>query len=99
MKKFLLYFAIALFPLTACSEQNPIAGTQQAEYERQLQIYDEQAKKASEQQAETDRQLQESAKQMKISIAHQQRMAELLERWEKQTDRYDAILDKWENQK
>jgi uncharacterized membrane protein len=45
MKKSFIMLAITLFPLTACSEQNPIANTQQTEYERQVQLYDEQAKK------------------------------------------------------
>lgn len=42
-------------------------------------------------------QLSETEKQLRVSASQQQRMDELLSRQEKQADRYEAILKKWES--
>ena len=70
----------------------------QKEYQRQVEIFDQQAKKHGELQVETERQLKESARQQELSNSHLKRMDVLLNRWENQADRYDAILMKRENQ-
>lgn len=67
-------------------------GTQyQEDYQRQMDVYEQQIKKVAEQQLETER-------QQEISKTQIVRMNQLLEKWEKQAERYDAILDRWEKQ-
>jgi hypothetical protein len=92
LKRHLVAACFAAFSLAACSDPGATNTNQANEYQRQVKIYDEQARKAAELQAETERQL-------KLSAANQVRMEKLLRRWEKQADRYDAILDKWETHK
>ena len=105
MKIYLLAACLLLIPVTACSDSNTQSVAHDPEYQRQVQIYDEQSKIAAEQQAEAERQLKQaatqleiSAKQLKQNEIQAERMERLLERWEKQADRYDSILDKWEKQ-
>ena len=77
---------------------NDMAVQSQKEYQRQLQINDQQMAAYREQQLETKRQLEENAKYLEMSKAQIIRMDRLIERREKQADRYDAILKKWEQQ-
>ena len=86
------------FLLSACIDPQEYTDEQQAEYERQTELY-------NRQQAESARQLRKSAEQLKLADGHYLKIKEqnarydiLLDRWEKQADRYDAILDKWEKQ-
>ncbi|MEH0018246.1 MAG: hypothetical protein V6Z89_01270 [Desulfobacter sp.] len=67
-----------------------------AQYQKQLEIHEQQVKEFQTQQLETKRQLEESANQQKIAKAQSERIEALLKRWEAQADRYDAILTKWE---
>ena len=97
MKYIVLFFMLVL-SLYACSDSNGSSATQDDEYQRQLELYDAQAKKADEQQAEAERQLKKSAEQLERADAQAVRMEKLLDRWEEQADRYDAILGKWERQ-
>lgn len=92
---FLCFFILAVF---SCKDSNDYSVDSNEEYQRQLEMYEAQAKKADEQQAETDRQLKRSADLQEQTEAQAERMEKLLERWEKQADRYDAILNKWEKQ-
>jgi septal ring factor EnvC (AmiA/AmiB activator) len=96
----LLFGLVVVYNIFIRHSQSPndMAVQNQEEYQRQVETYEQQAKKASEQQLETERQLKESARQQEISKAQIKRMDLLLERWEKQADKYDAILEKWENQ-
>lgn len=57
---------------------------QQQRIEAQLDIYDRQAKRTDEQQAKSDE--------------HDRRFSLLIEKWEEQARRYDAILDAMERQ-
>ena len=112
MKTHFLYCLLAIFSLVGCSESDSTTDSQNTDYERQVKVYDEQMKKHQEQQAEYEKQVKayneqtnqyeeqqaESKKQIEISKGHQKRMEILLERWEKQADRYDEILDKWEKE-
>jgi septal ring factor EnvC (AmiA/AmiB activator) len=88
-----------IFPMIiACTNTDDSSTAYNEEYQKQLEIYEAQAKKADEQQAETERQLKKTAEQQERADAQSERMEKLIERWEKQADRYDAILDKWEKQ-
>ncbi len=103
MKSYFLFSLLVLLPLTACSESDSAIAQQEAEYQRQVDIYNEQTEITYKLQKETEKQLKEtaklqalSAKELELATANQMRLKKLIERQEKQADRYDAILDKWE---
>ena len=91
MNRRIIFLTLLAFPLLACSDENQSSDYEDQEYQRQINIFDEQAAKSHEQQVEMD-------KQLKLANEQADKMETLLERWSKQADRYDAILDKWENQ-
>ncbi len=72
------------------------AAAQQNETEIQQKAYAESLKLAKEQEIEVLAQTKEYSKQLKIGAIQQARMDKVLTRWELQADRYDAILDKME---
>ena len=81
---------VILVVMSGCQNNQP-APTTDADYQRQLDVFDEQSKRTDEQLSRSDKQLDQSEKNM-------ERTDNLLQRWEQQTDRYDKILDKWEKQ-
>ena len=84
----LLVFIFAYnFIMRQYQPSNDIADQNQEEYQRQIEIYEQQAAKANEQQIESERQLKEAAKQQELSKTQIERMNLLLERWERQADR------------
>ena len=100
MKNYIFCSLLLLFPLTACSESDSTTtSSQETEYQRQVKTFDKQTKIVAEQQEESERQLKVTAKHLKTAISQQERMEKLLNRWEKQADRYDLILDSWEKKK
>jgi len=96
----ILLVAITLYDMFSGKPQyaGNVDSQSQESYERQLKSNEEQIAKAHSLQLENERQLQEGARQLEINNSHINRMGILLERWEKQADRYDAILEKWEKQ-
>jgi len=100
-----IYLVLLSIPVAGFTEDNIQSAKYADEYQRQVEIYNEQTKKAEEQQAESERQLIKSAelqkvteKQLKQAEEQAERMEHLLEIWELQAKRYDAILNKWEAQ-
>jgi septal ring factor EnvC (AmiA/AmiB activator) len=103
--KSFIAFSVVFLIFTSCADFNDPGTNQQKEYERQVEIYNQQVRKAAAQQAEADKQLKITTAQhertevnLKKSEEHIRRMDKLLDRWEKQADRYDALLNKWEKQ-
>ena len=73
MKKFLFIPCLCLLLFSACSNSNESTASYDAEYQRQLEQYEEQSKIAAEQ-------LKKAAKQQARADLHADRMEKLLER-------------------
>jgi septal ring factor EnvC (AmiA/AmiB activator) len=104
MGKYLLCTFLLLSSSFAFSD-TAITTQQQTEYQRQINIYNEQVKKAEKRQAETEKQLKESAKlqaetekQLKESATLQKLYAKQVETSLTQQKRMEKLLVRWEKQ-
>ena len=82
--------------LSASKAQQEAYERQLAEQQRLLESSTKQQEIAQRQQQIAERQQQETAEIVERSRQHQERYAKLLDIWEEQARRFDAILAKWE---
>ncbi len=104
MKSYRLFVLLPLFFVSSViNADNRIDALE--EYQRQVEIYNQQAKKAEEQYLETDRQLRgaatlqsETNRQLQVSAKQQEIVANQLKKAAILSGRMERLLERWEKQ-